>query len=77
METYKDAEIKFRTGEEMIACIEQELSRAVRYKNQAIQRRKVAENRFMEHDRNLDCYMELYTLPYRDPKRINLARYNP
>lgn len=77
METYKDAEIKFRTGEEMIACIEQELSRAGRYKNQAIQRRKVAENRFMEHDKNLDCYMELYTLPYRDPKRINLARYNP
>ena len=77
METYKDAEIKFRTGEEMIACIEQELSRAGRYKNQAIQRRKVAENRFMEHDKNLDCYMELYTLPYRDPKRVNLARYNP
>jgi hypothetical protein len=21
--------------------------------------------------------MELYTLPYRDPKRVNLARYNP
>lgn len=77
METYKDAEIKFRTGEEMIACIETELGRAGRYKNQAIQRRKVAEDRFMEHDKNLDCYMELYTLPYRSPKRVNLARYNP
>lgn len=77
METYKHAEIKFSTGDEMLACIERELKQAGRYKNQAIQRYKVAQDRFMEHDRNLDCYMELYTLPYRDPKRVNLARYNP
>jgi len=74
--TYKDAEIKFKTGEEMLVCIEHELKQAGRYKNQAVQRYKVAQNRFLEHDRNLDCYMELYTLPYRDPKRVNLARYN-
>lgn len=77
METYKHAEIKFKTGEEMIACIDRELKQAGRYKNQAIQRYKVAQDRFLEHDRNLDCYMELYTLPYRDAKRVNLARYNP
>jgi hypothetical protein len=75
--TYKDAEIKFKTGEEMLKCIEEELGRVGRYKNQAIQRRKVAESRFLELDKNLDCYLELYSLPYRDPKRVNLARYNP
>jgi hypothetical protein len=75
--TYKDAEIKFKTGAEMINRIEEELGRVGRYKNQAIQRRKVAEGRFLELDKNLDCYTELYTLPYRDPKRVNLARYNP
>lgn len=77
MVTYKDAEIKFKTGEEMIDCIDRELKQAGRYKNQAVQRRKIAEKRFLEHDFNLDCYMELYTTPYRDSKRVNLARYNP
>lgn len=75
--TYEDAEIKFKTGEEMIECIDRELSKAGRYKNQAIQRRKVAEDRFLEHDRNLDCYLELYQHPYRSDKRVNLKRYNP
>ena len=77
METYKDAEIKFDSGEEMIHCINEELGRAGRYKNQSIQRYKVAENRFLEHDRNLDCYMDLYQYAYGDPKRTNLKRYNP
>ena len=77
METYKDAEIKFKSGDEMLDCIAKELGRAGHYKNQAIQRYKVAENRFLEHDRNLDCYMELYKYPYRDQNRVNLRRYNP
>ena len=77
METYKDAELKFKSGDEMLDCIAKELGRAGHYKNQAIQRYKVAENRFLEHDRNLDCYMELYKYPYRDQNRVNLRRYNP
>jgi hypothetical protein len=77
IETYKDAEIKFKTGDEMLNCIATELAKAGHYKNQAIQRYKVAENRFLEHDRNLDCYMELYKYGYRDQNRVNLRRYNP
>lgn len=75
--TYEHAEIKFKTGEEMIKCIEEELRSAARYKDRALKRYKVAENRFLEHDRNLDCYTELYTTPYKDPRRVNLSRYNP
>ena len=75
--TYEQAEIKFKTGEEMMYKIEEELRRTGHYKNSSYKRRKVAEDRFLELDKNLGCYQELFTLPYRDPKRVNLKRYNP
>lgn len=75
--TYEDAEIKFKTGEEMIHCLDEELRRVGHYKNSSHKRRKVAENRFLEHDYNLSCYTELFMTPYGDPKRVNLKRYNP
>ena len=75
--TYKEAEIKFKTGEEMMFKIEEELRRAGHYKNSSHKRRRVAEDRFLELDKNLGCYEELFTLPYGDPRRVNLKRYNP
>ena len=75
--TYEDAEIKFKTGEEMLYKIEEELRRTGHYKNSSYKRRRVAEDRFMELDRNLGCYQELFTTPYGDPKRVNMKRYNP
>jgi len=75
--TYEQAEIKFKTGEEMMYKIEEELRRTGHYKNSSYKRRKVAEDRFLELDKNIGCYQELFTLPYGDSKRINLSRYNP
>ena len=76
MITYKDAEIKFKTGEEMIDKIQEEVFRAGHYKNSYHKRRKVAEDRFLELDKNLDCYVELFTTPYGSKDRKNLTRYN-
>jgi hypothetical protein len=76
MVTYQDAEIKFKTGEEMMFKIEEELRRAGHYKNSSYKRRKVAEERFMEHEKNLDCYLELIKFPYGDKRRVNLSRFN-
>lgn len=75
--TYKDADIKFKTGEEMMDCIAKELKSGWDYKNKAPKRRVVAEDRFLELDKNLNCYEELFTTPYGSDKRINLKRYNP
>lgn len=75
--TYEQAEIKFKTGEEMMYKIEEELRRTGHYKNSVYKRRKVAEDRFLELDKNIGCYQELFTLPYKDPRRVNLSRYNP
>jgi hypothetical protein len=75
--TYEDAEIKFKTGEEMLSKIDHELKRAGHYKNSSYKRRKVAEDRFLEHERNLNCYEELFLTPFGHPSRTNLKRYNP
>ena len=75
--TYQDAEIKFKSGDEMLDCINREMKSGWDYKVKAPKRRAVAENRFLELDKNLDCYLELFTLPYGSPKRTNLKRYNP
>jgi hypothetical protein len=75
--TYENAEIKFKTGDEMLYKIEEELRRTGHYKNSSYKRRKVAEDRFLELDKNLECYRELFLTPYGDPKRVNMKRYNP
>ena len=74
--TYEDAEIKFRTGDEMIECIDTNLKSLTDYRDKSCVRRKVAEDRFLENDANIDCYTELYFHPYGDSKRININRYN-
>jgi hypothetical protein len=75
--TYKDAEIKFKTGEEMLYKIEYELSRAGHYKNSSHRRRKVAEERFLENEKNLGSYRELFLTPYGSKERPYLSRFNP
>jgi len=74
--TYEHAEIKFNNGDEMMDCIAKELKSGWDYKKNAPKRRAVAEDRFMELDKNLGCYEELFLTPYGDPKRVNLGRYN-
>ena len=76
METYKEAPIKFKTGEEMIQRIRETLNNGNKYKSEARKRYKVAEKRFLENDENLDCFIELFTLPYGHPDRKQLAGYN-
>ena len=74
--TYENAEIKFKTGEEMLYQIENELRRTGHYKNSSHKRRKVAEARFMETGDNLNCYSELFFTPYGSSDRKSLKRFN-
>ena len=74
--TYENAPIKFRTGEDMIAQIETTLQDRKRYKAICKKARQYADNRWLEDDRNIDCYLELYQYGVNDPKRVNLSRYN-
>jgi hypothetical protein len=67
--TYSEAPIKFKTGDEMIGCIEDTLAKKGRYMNLSAKYRKVAEERWLENDDNLNKYAELYTHPYGSKER--------
>ena len=74
--TYENAPIKFRTGDEMINQIENTLKDRKRYKSLCKKASQYADTRWLEDDRNIDCYTELYQYGVGDTKRINLSRYN-
>tara|TARA_A100000171_G_C2127335_1_gene144377 strand:+ start:932 stop:2140 length:1209 start_codon:yes stop_codon:yes gene_type:complete len=74
--TYENATIKFKTGDEMIAQIETTLQDRKRYKAICRKARQYADTRWLEDDKNIDCYTELYEYNVGDPKRVNLSRYN-
>jgi len=74
--TYENAPIKFKTGDEMIDQIDRTLNDRKRYKALCKKGRQYAETRWLEDDKNIDCYMELYQYNVGDINRINLSRYN-
>jgi glycosyltransferase involved in cell wall biosynthesis len=74
--TYENAPIKFKTGDEMVDQIRRTLSDRKRYKALCRKGRQYAEMRWLEDDRNIDCYTELYQYGVDDPKRVNIGRYN-
>ena len=74
--TYENAPIKFKTGDEMVDQIDRTLQDRKRYKAICKKARQYAETRWLEDDRNIDCYLEMYQYSVGDPRRVNLSRYN-
>ena len=74
--TYANAPIKFKTGDEMIARIDETLEKKSRYMTICQRARSYAESRWLENDDNINKYVELYTLPYAHPNRLLLNRQN-
>jgi len=74
--TYKDAPIKFKTGDEMIDQIDNIVGKKGKYMNQSAKFRKIAEGRWLEDDNNIDKYVELYTKPHGHSERKHLNKLN-
>ena len=74
--TYQNAPFKFQTGDEMIDQLDEILGKKGKYMNLSSKFRKLAENRWLEKDENIDKYVELYTLPHGDPQRKLLNPIN-
>ncbi len=74
--TYENAPIKFKTGAEMIDQIDRTLQDRKRYKAICKRANQYADTRWLEDDKNIDCYLELYQYGVNDPRRVNLSRYN-
>lgn len=66
--TYKNAPIKFKTGDEMIDRIEETLKEGV-YKRASTAARKFAESRFLENEENIMKFVEMYKHPINSPER--------
>lgn len=69
--TYKNAPIKFKTGDEMIDRIVETLKEGT-YKRVSTAARKFAETRFLENESNIMKYVEMYKYPIGSPERKNI-----
>jgi len=76
IETYSESPVKFKTGDEMIDQIGLMIKNPGYYKTLSKGGREMAEKRFLERDENIDKYVEMYTLPYKDEKRVLLNSIN-
>lgn len=76
METYKDAQIKFNTGAEMIDLINKTLKNKHKYRANSLELRKIGEERLLERDENIGCHLEALLTPYKSPQRRFLNKWN-
>ena len=76
MVTYEKAPHKFTTGDEMIDQINNFMSDKQEYMKISRKGYQYARTRWLENNDNINKYLELYTLPYSDPKRLLLNKTN-
>ena len=75
--TYKEAPLKFTTGDEMIDQIKRVIKSPSLYYSYSKIGNALAESRYLENDDNIDQYVELYTTEYKSPARKLLSKLNP
>jgi len=74
--TYKDAMLKFNSGEELLDKIAATLKNKPKYRIMSTEMRKIGETRFLESAENIGCVYESYTTPYNSPERKYLKKWN-
>jgi glycosyltransferase involved in cell wall biosynthesis len=74
MVTYKDAHLKFTTGDEMIHQINEVLSSKSKYIRACEDANGAIQHLWLED--NIDAYKEIYTLPYGHKDRTTLSKIN-
>ena len=76
MVTYKDAPLKFKTGEQLKELIASTLKNKPKYRKMSIEMRQIGEQRILEKQENIGCIFEAYTTPYNSPERKYLKKWN-
>lgn len=74
--TYKDAMLKFNSGEELLDKIDSTLKNKPKYRVMSTEMRKIGETRFLESVENVGCVYESYTTSYNSPERKYLKKWN-
>lgn len=76
METYKDAHLKFDSGDEMIDLIEKTLKNKHKYRTMCQDLRQIGAARFLENEQNLMSHHEALLTPYGSQERKFLKPWN-
>jgi hypothetical protein len=74
--TYKDAMLKFNSGDELLDMIASTLKNKPKYRKMSLDMRAVGETRFLENQENVGCVYEAYTTPFNSEKRKHLTKWN-
>ena len=74
--TYKDADFKFKTGDDLVDQIKRLLKSKDDYMKSSRKHRARSEKRFLEHPDNLGMWKELYHFKYAAPERKLLNKFN-
>ena len=74
--TYKDADFKFKTGDDLVDQIKKLLKSKDDYMKSSRKHRARSEKRFLEHPDNLGMWKELYHFKYAAPERKLLNKFN-
>ena len=77
MVTYKDALLKYRTGDELIDQIKFALKDQDKYIKLCKQSRTYSSNFWLEDEKNLNKHLEVYTTPFGSDQRKFLLESNP
>tara|TARA_R110002110_G_scaffold32678_1_gene113094 strand:- start:2351 stop:2623 length:273 start_codon:yes stop_codon:yes gene_type:complete len=76
MVTYKNAPIRFKTGDEMIDQLMNIMSDKQSYMKISRRARLDIEDRWLESPDNLGKYKELYTSPFASADRVLINKVN-
>jgi hypothetical protein len=77
MVTYKDALLKYTTGDEFIDCIKYATKDQTRYADLCKKSRAYSDQFWLEDEKNLMKHHEVYFTPYGSPDRKFLLETNP
>ncbi|MCH9617343.1 MAG: hypothetical protein SP4CHLAM5_07320 [Chlamydiia bacterium] len=66
---YKEAPIRFTTGEDMIEKIRQTLQSEEKYIEESLKGRDIVNKYWLEQEQNIGAYRDVYTYPFGDPRR--------
>lgn len=69
IDTYAHASLRFTDGDDMVSRISNVLGTKKTYLEHCRRGREMIESRWLESPDNYGKYLEIYTLPYGDPKR--------
>lgn len=76
MVTYKDAPLKYSNGNEFIDCIKSTLKNQTVYAEHCKKARALAENYWLDTEKNLMKYHEVYFTPAGSPERKYIQKIN-